>query len=116
MQFGEEGRGVGGEQFLLGSMDEWWDMMELVAIGCEPAEKAGPDGTSTRVGPGKDDDVQREAAKRIKERWDKRETEPWCAYCGAPKPPSKCGSCKKVWYCSKEHSSWGWKAHKKWCK
>jgi hypothetical protein len=38
----------------------------------------------------------------------------FCDICGSPSK-LHCGSCRKVFYCSKDHQIVGWKAHKKCC-
>lgn len=55
-------------------------------------------------------------ARKVKERWEKRETEKWCGHCGAPEPKSKCAGCGDVWFCSTEHQKMMWSFHKGYCK
>ena len=55
-----------------------------------------------------------DVAKRAKARWDKREEEPWCSYCGAPKPPFRC-PCQQEKYCSAVHQRKNWRFHKRSC-
>lgn len=56
-----------------------------------------------------------QVARRAKERWEKRDTEKWCAHCGAPKPKFKCGGCGEVWFCDREHQKNVWHFHKGHC-
>ena len=44
-------------------------------------------------------------------------TKSCCGYPGCDsKAPLRCSSCKRIWYCSKDHQKAHWKAHKKHCK
>ena len=59
--------------------------------------------------------AKRAVRQRIKERWEKRDTEKWCGYCRAPEPKSKCGGCGDVWFCNKKHQKTMWSFHKGYC-
>lgn len=109
LQFGEPGRGKGGETFALGTIDGFYDMVERVAQDCEPLK-----GGVARIGKSPDDEWLRGCAGRVRERWEGG-PKGWCGYCGAPEPRLKCGGCKEVFYCGKSCSVGGWKFHKKWC-
>lgn len=92
MQFGEFGRGYAGESFRLGSFDEMHDGFERFCGGVE-LKKGG----SARIGSSGDegrDTWMRDVARRVRERWEKRDQEKWCGYCGRPAPPSRCGACR----------------------
>ena len=109
MQFGDAGRGDGGELFRLVSVERWYDGIEMIAEDCKPL-KAG----AFRIGPTPNDAWLKEVAKRVKARWEARATKPWCGYCGKAEPPKKC-ACGKVYYCGPEHSTAGWGFHRRWC-
>ncbi|KAJ8112648.1 hypothetical protein OPT61_g5030 [Boeremia exigua] len=55
------------------------------------------------------------AARKVKERWENRDTEKWCAHCGAPGPKFKCAGCGEAWFCGKEHQKMVWSFHKGYC-
>jgi hypothetical protein len=55
-------------------------------------------------------------ARRVKERWENRDKEKWCGYCGAPGPKSKCSGCLEVWFCGKGHQRMAWSFHKGYCR
>lgn len=112
MQFGSGGRGKGGEFFTLDNMDGWYDFIECVASGLEPT-KIG----SLRIGPHPwpgGDKWLKGCAKRVKERWEKREKDHWCSQCGVPGVEKHC-PCQEAWYCSASHQTMAWKYHKKFC-
>lgn len=110
MQFGKAGRAPSGEVFRLGNQKSFFDMVAAVAEKSHPL-KAG----SQRIGPSPDDDYFLKVARRVKRRWDARETAPWCDFCGKPGPANRCSACKKVCFCGPRCSSAGWGFHKKWC-
>ncbi|KII85146.1 hypothetical protein PLICRDRAFT_94725 [Plicaturopsis crispa FD-325 SS-3] len=110
MQFGIHGRGSGGEMFQLEPMDRWYDFIERVAQGLEPAKAGAARITRHPWG----DDWLKGCAERVKDRWDNRSTKPWCAFCGAPSPTKRC-PCKGPWYCSPAHQRSAWKFHKRYC-
>jgi hypothetical protein len=110
MQFGEKGRGKGGETFMMGTLDGFYDFVETIAQGCEPM-KLG----SMRIGPSEHDEWLKAGAGRVKERWGKRETERWCDYCGKPLGDPKVCPCHEVFYCGAMHQAKAWKFHKKHC-
>lgn len=79
-----------------------------------------PVGVYPKVGmTGSDNEVRlRACAKKVWDRWQKRDTEGWCAFCGKPGLDfPKCSACKakKVFYCCKEHQEKNWKLHKWTC-
>jgi hypothetical protein len=113
MQFGERGRGKGGETFMLGSLDGFYDMAERVAEGHKPRFEHLPGGAG-RVGPSPHDIWLRPAAQRVRGRWEARVTKPWCGYCGAPGELRRC-PCGEAWYCNAAHQAAGWRYHKRWC-
>ncbi|KII85143.1 hypothetical protein PLICRDRAFT_45285 [Plicaturopsis crispa FD-325 SS-3] len=110
MQFGSKGRGSGGELFQLETMDKWHEFTERVAHILVPTKR-----DATRIGPHAwGDPWLKKCAKRVKARWENREAEPWCGYCGAPAPTKRC-PCKGPWYCSPAHQKLVWKYHKRFC-
>lgn len=111
MQFGEKGRGKGGETFMLGTMDAFYDFVETVVKGGDPMKELG----SKRIGPSTQDKWLKEVAARVKDRWMKRESERWCDYCGKPLDTPKACPCKEVFYCGAGHQKKAWKYHKKHC-
>lgn len=92
MQFGEFGRGYAKETFRLGTYDEMHDGLERFCGGAELAK-----GMSQKIGSSGDpkwDRWMEQIARKVRQRWDKRETVKWCDYCGKPDPKSRCGICK----------------------
>lgn len=108
MQFGEAGRGKGGEIFKLATIQEFFEGMKSIAEG------SGGGSGSDRIGPSPVEAWVKEVAVTVRARWENREKAPWCAHCGKPDPPKKC-VCGEAYYCSPEHSAAGWGGHKKWC-
>lgn len=76
MQFGETGRGLFGELYWMGSADDYMGAAEKV---CKKMELWG---SSSRVGPSEHDTWLRECARRAWKRWQNRDKEGWCDYCG----------------------------------
>lgn len=113
LQFGDAGRGLGGRStFLMDSLDAFYDMTERVALGAD-TESAR---VSLAIGPSPDDAWLKQVARKVKERWEKRETDPWCGHCGAPgKELKKCSACKVVFYCDNTHQMAAWPYHKRYC-
>jgi len=116
MQFGEAGRGLGGRStFALESLDGFYDRVEKIAFGADTANAK----TSLRIGPCPDDVWLKGVARKVKQRWEKRETEPWCGHCGAPgfggKELRKCSACREVYYCNAAHQAGAWQFHKRFC-
>ena len=72
-----------------------------------------------RVAPTADkeeDAFHRRVVEKVKKRWDAGvEREKWCDHCARPEATNKC-ACGEVWYCGKEHQTWGWKFHRNFCK
>ena len=64
----------------------------------------------------RDVDYAHQVACRVKERWEKRATEKWCSYCGAPEPQFKCDDCNDAWVCNKKHQKNMWSLHRGYCK
>ena len=115
MQWGEAGRGRFGELYYLGSVDGYYGIMKNV---CEGIEEAGLG--ATHVAPSIHTKSMAACAKRVWERWENRDNEGWCDYCGvgaSERPLSSCSGFKqtKVRYCCKEHQASGWKLHKFTC-
>ncbi|KUJ08777.1 uncharacterized protein LY89DRAFT_724788 [Mollisia scopiformis] len=98
MQFGEAGRGLFGEPYFMGTAEEFY--IAMLEVYRTPRLQA--------------------CAKRVWNRWENRENEGWCEYCGvgaSEKVLQRCGGCKKrkVRYCRKEHQTADWKLHKYTC-
>jgi hypothetical protein len=131
MQFGEIGRGPGVKgkmPFALDSRDEFNARHARLAMVSEVV------GVSKRLGFSNwPDDAEAEErkyglaalpqsallvdiARRVKERWENRDKEKWCGYCGAPGPKSRCSGCREVWFCGKEHQTMAWSFHKGYCR
>ena len=91
MQFGDVGRGPdekGKMLFALDKMDEFEARLEELAEGTRNRRLAMYMASSKHSV-----DYVHQVAQRVKERWEKRVTEKWCAYCGAPEPQFKCAGC-----------------------
>lgn len=114
MQFGEVGRGPGEKGKMLIVLEtkaEYEERLGRIADGVDPAQReTGPPIMLTMYDP----EVDR-IVRKVKERWEKRETEKWCAHCGAPEPKFKCGVCEKVWFCNRDHQKMVWSFHKGYC-
>lgn len=124
-QYGLAGKGSHGETYFIGSFDEWLTGMARI---CENVEV----GDCTQVNLNTEKGTQHEqmlkdCARRVWQRWGKRDTEGWCEYCGrgdkevegglAGTRLMRCAGCKvkKVWFCCKEHQLSGWKLHRFTC-
>ncbi|KAF9460607.1 hypothetical protein BDZ94DRAFT_1197616 [Collybia nuda] len=110
MQFGEKGRGKGGENFMLGTLDAFYNFVETVVAGGDPM-KLG----SKRIGPSPHDKWLKEVARRVRYRWTNRETGRWCDHCGKPLDAPKSCPCHEVFYCGSAHQKKAWRFHKKHC-
>jgi hypothetical protein len=131
MQFGELGRGPGAKgkmPFALDTRDEFNARHARLAMASVVV------GVSKRIGfsDWPDDAAAEEReyglaalppsallvdiARRVKERWENRDKEKWCGYCGAPGPKSRCSGCREVWFCGKEHQTMAWSFHKGYCR
>lgn len=114
MQFGEAGRGPGEKGKMLVVLDTKADYdkrLLRIAEGVDLAQRrtlpivlSPYDATMDRV------------ARKVKERWERRNIEKWCAHCGAPEPKFKCAGCGDVWFCNKGHQKMVWSFHKGYCK
>ncbi|KAJ6501577.1 hypothetical protein C8R47DRAFT_1107920 [Mycena vitilis] len=114
LQFGDAGRGVRGRStFVLESLDAFNKRVENIARGAlnhkiSLAFRKGP--------PPNIDEWIRAAAGRAKERWEARDTKPWCGHCGAPSETlRKCTSCQRESYCDEAHQFAAWPFHKHFC-
>ncbi|KAJ4316458.1 hypothetical protein N0V94_005449 [Neodidymelliopsis sp. IMI 364377] len=115
MQFGNVGRGPGRKGKMPFAMDhafEWEYRWRDYALGHQEREFFKklfacyyPEDTT----------YLQEVARRAKERWEKRDTEKWCACCEAPQPKFKCGGCGEVWFCDRKHQKNVWPFHKGYC-
>lgn len=76
MQFGEAGRGLFGETYWMGSFDDLWDAAENVC------DKMILKDTYGLVGDSGQDELLKECAERVWEKWEHRDVEGWCDYCG----------------------------------
>ncbi|KAK0433932.1 uncharacterized protein EV420DRAFT_487488 [Desarmillaria tabescens] len=115
MQFGDEGRGLGGKSvFVLESQEKYYERLKKFAEYAD-TENAKH---SFYIFPPEDPGVNEwllDVARRVKERWDRRATEHWCGHCGAPAEMMRCSLCKDAYYCDKEHQAAAWPFHKKFC-
>lgn len=115
MQFGEVGRGLGGRStFVLEDLDKYYDRIEKIAVSADTANAQ----ISQRIRSTPNDVWLKEAAKRVKQRWEKREKEPWCGHCGVPAVGAKtfrCSKCHKAHYCNADHQKAAWPQHKHFC-
>jgi hypothetical protein len=115
MQWSEAGRGQFGELYYLGSVDPYYKVMENV---CDDIEELGKG--ATHVAPSVHTKPMEACARRVWKRWQNRDKEGWCDYCGVgsvERPLLVCYGCKetKVRYCYKEHQKAAWKLHKFTC-
>lgn len=114
MQYGEAGRGLHGENYFIGTMNKYLETMkkvcgEMKSVGMYP--ELGTTGSENEA-------RLRACARKVLERWQNRETESWCNFCGKPGPNLRCcPGCKdeKVGYCCVEHQKSDWKLHKHTC-
>jgi hypothetical protein len=115
MQYGEAGRGLYSENYFLGTFSEFKESMKKICDETKDSGMIHPKFSNS----GNDNELRLKAcATKVWERWQNREIEGWCAFCG--KPGSKfmrCGACKekKVFYCCTEHQKSDWKLHKHTC-
>jgi len=114
MQFGEAGRGPdekGKMLVVLDMMTDYEERLTRIADGVDAAQR--------RIMPimllASYDAAPDEVNKKVKERWEKQDTEKWCAHCGAPEPKFKCAGCGEVWFYNKEHQKMVWFFHKGYC-
>jgi hypothetical protein len=115
MQYGEVGRGrKSKEAFALESLDHFYDRLEKIAGGNDALKTK----TSRRISNYPDGEWLEDVAKRVKTRWDARDTDPWCGHCGAPSLAGiklkKCALCR-VHYCNAAHQKAAWPFHKQFC-
>ena len=115
MQWGEAGRGPFGELYYLGSTAGYYDVMGNV---CDDIEELGKG--ATHVAPSEHTKALEACVRRVWERWENRDKEGWCDYCGVGSFERRlldCSACKetKVRYCCKEHQKAAWKLHKFTC-
>ncbi|KAJ7660754.1 hypothetical protein DFH06DRAFT_1193217 [Mycena polygramma] len=91
LQFGDAGRGLGGRStFALESMDAFYDRLETVASDADTKNTR----TSARMRSCPDDELLKQVARRVKQRWEARDTESWCGHCGGPgEALKKCSLC-----------------------
>lgn len=115
LQYGEAGRGDHGENYFIGTLQDWKRSM------AETHEEMNTVQVSTdRLEPGDDAALIRRlkaCADRAWNRWQNRDKEGWCEYCGKGGDLTHCTKCKKkkVRYCSKEHEKAGLHLHKYTC-
>jgi hypothetical protein len=113
MQFGEVGRGPGKEGKMLFVLEEKTDYEERLKRIAGSADLARRESYAHVIFDQKFPGGN--IVRTVKERWEKRDTEKWCGYCGAPEPKSKCGGCGDVWFCNKKHQKMMWSFHKGYC-
>lgn len=114
MQYDLAGKGLRGEYYFLGNMEEWTTCMKAV---CGSLHMTGTlPGVLPTTG-SENEKVLRGCAQRAWKRWCDREKEGWCEFCGRGGELKACSGCKggKVKYCCKEHQKAAWKVHKVTC-
>jgi len=107
MQYGEAGRGKYGETYYFGMLKDWCQSMSKI---CGKLEEQKRSSFMQEL----DDERWEVCARKVWKRWEKRDVEFWCEYCGKPTSEEiKCAQCKDkaVTYCCKEHLKSGWKLH-----
>ncbi|KAL2068624.1 hypothetical protein VTL71DRAFT_14961 [Oculimacula yallundae] len=115
LQYGEASFGTYGETYFLGPFAKYIESMKHIC-GDLRLRRVIPK-TTGRVNEPENQIRVKECARRAWERWENKEKEGWCDYCGRGGELKKCGACKgrKVWYCCGEHQKKGWKLHKMTC-
>ncbi|KAF2663884.1 hypothetical protein BT63DRAFT_465516 [Microthyrium microscopicum] len=116
MQFGELGRGLKSNgMFALESTTQYHERLKTLAGNVEHIADYRYTTEQGKATP----EWAKDVSRRVKERWDRRDTDPWCGHCGAPstvgKPLKKCMRCLKVWYCDAQHQKVNWQFHKQYC-
>lgn len=116
LQFGDVGRGYKGQGlFVLELIDQCTTRLDKFA----KRNTFNNSKMSVRINDAPDNDWLLVVAKKSKERWDKRATEPWCGYCGAPAQKNqllkRCSACKEAHYCDADHQRSAWSFHKHFC-
>ena len=117
LQFGDVGRGNKGRSlFVLESISQYTNRLEKFA----KSSNFNDPKLSQRIRGTPNEDWLRMVAHRTKERWEKRDSVPWCGHCGAPplrdRDLKKCSKCKAAWYCDTDHQTAAWTFHKHFCK
>ncbi|KAF2793142.1 hypothetical protein K505DRAFT_325657 [Melanomma pulvis-pyrius CBS 109.77] len=112
-RFGDPARGGGEALFVLDTSKEYERRMACVA-DVDIGENTK---ISTRIGTTPKDEWLKEVARRVRDRWEKRDEEKWCGHCGSPVPigGSRCSGCKAAWFCGKDHQAMAWPFHKGYC-
>jgi len=114
-QYGDAGRGMHGENYFLGTIAEFRTSMREICVTLheQPVLLGSLDAR------GNENEARlRACAAKVLERWQNRETEGWCAFCGKPGVNfQRCPGCttKEVLYCCVEHRKSDWKLHKWTC-
>lgn len=121
LQFGEAGRGFKGRGlFILESVHEYKQRLSTFAEGNNFDESK----VTRRINPipkgqyGSDDEYLKDVARRVKARWEGRQTDPWCGHCGSPArsgPLLRCSKCQGAFYCDRQHQLAAWPYHKHFC-
>ncbi|KAF3035220.1 hypothetical protein E8E12_003986 [Didymella heteroderae] len=94
MQFGEAGRGPGEKGKMLIVLDtkaDYDQRLARITDGVDLAQRQTL--PPTMISP-YDPEMDR-VARKVKERWEKRDTE-WCGHCEAPEPKFKCAGCGEL--------------------
>lgn len=119
LQFGDVGRGFKGRgTFVLESLEEYISRLNKYAKA-NSFEDAKQSHRIRHDAP--DTEWLIEVAQKVKERWENRESVPWCGHCGAPPRGHAgqgllmCSKCRQAYYCDAEHQRAAWSFHKHFC-
>jgi len=117
LQFGDVGRGFKGRGlFVLEPIQQYVGRLDKFA---EQNDFKTPKMSARISDTVPNSEWLKKVAKKVKERWDQRETVHWCGHCGSPPRDGnelqRCGTCKAAYYCNVEHQKAAWAYHKHFC-